>query len=128
MATTLATDKQAVAIKQRMAEIRTDLPYAADVARERVKELADWKYHVAKHPLPILAAAAAAGYLLVPHKQSRRSDAKSGELVDGNPVPQPASKSLLGGIAGALATVLIKQATSMATHHVTHLISQRGDT
>lgn len=124
MATTLATEKQAEAIKQRMAEIRTELPYSADVARHRVRQLTDWKYHMARHPLPILAATAVAGFLLVPAKSSHqrvvihRDDAAQ-------PISQPAKKGLLGGIMGVVATIAVKQATSLASSQLTKVLSNR---
>ncbi len=125
MANTLATEKQASAIKQRMAEIRTELPYSADEARQRVRQLADWKYHLAKHPLPVLAAASVVGYLLVP---SRRTPER---VVIERPVAQPqhrepAKKGLVGGVLGAIATIALKQAASVASTQVTGLLTSGG--
>lgn len=124
MATTLATEKQANAIKQRMAEIRTDLPYEVDEARHRVKQLTDWKYHLSRHPLPVLGAAAVVGFLAVPSKSTPsrivvRRDA--GELT-----APPAKRGLLGGIAGAVATMMLRQASAIAANQVSSLLSKRG--
>ncbi len=65
MAVTTATRQQSVAIRNRMREIRSELPYDVDDARARVKQLSDWKYHVSRRPIAIAAAAAVVGYLLV---------------------------------------------------------------
>lgn len=127
MATTLATEKQADAIKQRMAEIRTELPYNADDARIRVKQLTDWKYHVSKHPLPILAATAFVGYLLVPSKQKAERivvERHSQELAP----TAPAKKGIVGGIVGLVATLAMKQASTYAANEISNLLSRRETT
>jgi len=126
MAQTLATAKQAEAIKQRMREIRSELPYDVDRARERVRQISDWKYHFRRHPLPVISLAAAVGYLLVPGKQSTTSTA---QVHLGAPeADAPSKKSLLGGIAGAVATVALKQATTLAAHRVGEFLGHRGRT
>ncbi len=123
MTQTLATKKQAEAIKQRMAEIRTELPYSADQARARVQQLTDWKYHMSRHPLPMLAVAAAIGYVLIPSKS-----APSQIVVhrSGNEPVAPAKKGLVGGVFAALATLAMKQAASLAVSHVSTLLEKRG--
>ena len=127
MTSTLATENQADAIKRRMAEVRTELPYSADAARLRVGQLVDWKYHLTRHPLPFFAAAVAAGYLLVP---SKRPSAKFiVERVSESNVPSSASsKSVAGGIAGAVATIVLRQATSMAASQIGSLLNRREET
>lgn len=128
MTMTLATEKQAEAIKQRMAQIRSELPYGVDEARNRVRELADWKYHMSRHPLPILAAAAVVGYLVVPKKQTyeriviHRDPAGVGQSAVAT---KPVKRGLLGGIVGAVATTVLRQATSVAATHVSNLLSNR---
>ncbi|WP_404305405.1 hypothetical protein [Neorhodopirellula lusitana] len=114
MTTTLATRKQSEAIRDRMQAIRNELPYDADAARARVQELTDWKYHMRKHPWPLLAAAAVAGYLLVPSKQPVRVTHDSDRPSSQPPADAP-KKSMLGGVVGALATLAIKQGTTIAT-------------
>ncbi|KAA5542633.1 hypothetical protein FYK55_13950 [Roseiconus nitratireducens] len=125
MVSTLATEKQAAAIKQRMQEIRTDLPYRVDYARdevnERVKRLTDWKYHMKQHPLPIVAGAVVLGYLLVPEKASPQKVVVHRESGDGI-ASEPAKKGLLSGIVGAIATIAMKQATTMAAGYVSDML------
>ncbi|MGB7327311.1 MAG: hypothetical protein WBD31_20715 [Rubripirellula sp.] len=122
MSTTLATRKQATAIRQKMQEIRTELPYDVDDARERVKQLSDWKYHMSRNSTPILAAAIVAGFMIVPRKRSPETVVVHREST-ATP-PAPAKRGLLGGIAGAAATMLLRQAASMAA---TQLASQLGN-
>ncbi len=116
MASTLATKKQSAAIRKKMQEIRNELPYDVDDARQRVRQLSDWKYHLRRRPLPILLAGAVAGYVLVPSKRTKpqvivhRDGDASGQV--------PAKRSLLGGIAGAAATLLTKQAAALAANQV----------
>ncbi|WP_047813670.1 hypothetical protein [Rhodopirellula islandica] len=128
MATTLATKKQSAAIKQRMAEIRTELPYEVDDARVRVRQLTDWKYHMSRHPLPILAGVAALGFLIVPNRrrpdriiirESSRPEQTS---------PEPAKKGLMAGIAGTVMTLAIRQASTVAAHQINRILTNRTST
>lgn len=114
MTTTLATEKQSAAIRARMQAIRTDLPYGADAARARVQELTDWKYHMRKHPWPILAATAAVSYLLVPADRQERIVIHS-DTTDPKTAETAPKKSMAGGIVGALATLAVKQGTGILT-------------
>lgn len=120
MTRTLATRKQSEAIRQRMQAIRCELPYDADAARARIQELTDWKYHMRRHPLPILGVAALVGYLLVPAKRQEQVVIhRESHDVGAPPVPK---KSLLGGIVGALSALAIKQGTTIATRHLSDAI------
>lgn len=126
MATTLATKKQAEAIKHRMAELRTELPYSADAARFRVQQLTDWKYHMSRRPWPILAAVAVVGYLVVPQKRSPERLVRRPDTQQVSDASQPAKKGMLGGIMGALVTIAIKQATQVAARQFSDMIQKRG--
>lgn len=144
MTQTYATQKQAEAIKQRMAEIRTALPYRADAARAQASQLkakatqlTDWKYHLSRHPLPILAAVVVAGYVIVPHKPHVHAAGQTGSPSNGstslgcstesstNGYHPPAKRGLLGGIVGAVATIALKQVSTLATHQISQLLSKR---
>lgn len=119
MAVTKATDKQGKAIKTKMQEIRTCLPYEVDDARLRVKQLSDWKHHYRKHPFAILAIAMAAGYILVPHRQSSQSvviyrDRTERDGDANASVPKAAEKGLMGGILGAITTMALRQGLNLA--------------
>ncbi len=129
MATTSATEKQADAIKHRMQQIRTSLPYEVDDARTQVKQLADWKYHYRKRPALMMAAAFAMGYLVVPHRKSPRQVVvyrDQGDSRDGN--GHAAEKGLLGGILGAATTMAVRQGTSLAASKLGELVSSHAKT
>ncbi|QDT11946.1 hypothetical protein [Planctomycetes bacterium K23_9] len=128
MATTLATEKQSEAIKQRMREIRTELPYSADQARIRVKQLTDWKYHLSRHPIPIVAATVFAGYLLAPSIRGSDQSPQRAHHAEQPAVRRrvkPAKKGILGGIVGTLATLAMKHAATIAADQVSNAISRR---
>src|SRR6056297_1103283 len=108
MTTTSATKKQAEAIKTRMQQIRTCLPYQVDDARLQVKQLADWKYHYRKRPAIVLGVALAVGYLLVPHSRRPKHTVV---YRDQGSSPRAAKKGLLGGILGAFTTMAIRHGT-----------------
>ena len=124
MAVTTATRQQSVAIRNRMREIRSELPYDVDDARARVKQLSDWKYHVSRRPIAIAAAAAVVGYLLVPSRRSSTSTVVVQQDRAGA-VDTPAEKGMFAGIAGTIATLLVRQAVRVATNQVVGAISAR---
>lgn len=127
MATTLATEKQAEAIKQQMAEIRTELPYNVDDARSRVRQLTDWKYHLSRHPLPILASTVVAGYLLVPSQRTPERIVAGRDLAGvASETLQPATRGWLGSILGTVATLAVRQASAVAVSQVIQLLSKRA--
>ncbi|QEG02758.1 hypothetical protein Mal15_68790 [Stieleria maiorica] len=133
MANTLATRKQAEAIKQRMSEIRTELPYDVDDARRRVRQLSDWKYHLARHPLPVLAVAVGIGYLLVPKKHSGGEGGGRGSAIGHcncsaadtqTASPPTVKRGFVGGVTGAIASLAMRQLTSIAASQINHLLSK----
>ncbi|OYP28889.1 hypothetical protein [Rhodopirellula sp. MGV] len=127
MATTLATDKQAQAIKQRMQQIRTNLPYEVDQARDQVKELSDWKYHFRRHPAALLSAAAVVGYLLVPSKSpSPKHFVIERRVPTDRESIEPTKKSLIGGLVGVVATIAVRQAVSIAAGHVSSVLTSQS--
>ncbi|TWU35324.1 hypothetical protein Q31b_54200 [Novipirellula aureliae] len=123
MASTLATRKQSAAIRDRMSEIRCDLPYDVDDARERVKQLTDWKYHFARRPLPILAAVAIAGYLIVPSRKREQSTIVL-HHTGSEQVRALAKRGVMSGIVAAAGTMILRQAVSLAADHFTHKLKQ----
>lgn len=126
MASTLATKKQSAAIKQRMAEIRTELPYQVDDARDRVRQLTDWKYHMSRHPLPILAGAVAIGFLVVPTKHAPERVIIRESVGGREPAPAPAKKGLLAGVAGTVMTLVVRQAGTVAAQQVNRILTNRS--
>ncbi|EGF24544.1 hypothetical protein [Rhodopirellula baltica] len=128
MATTLATKKQSAAIKQRMAEIRTELPYEVDDARVRVRQLTDWKYHMSRHPLPILAGVAALGFLIVPNKRTPERIIIRETPSGTESTPAPAKKGLMAGIAGTVMTLALRQASTVAAQQINRILTNRTST
>jgi len=136
VANTLATRKQSEAIRHKMQLIRNQLPEDVDSARARARQLTDWKYHMSRHPWPVLAGVACLGYWLVPassgskHQQSfenvdatpsaRRPGAMPGisrrAKSENEPVPK---RSFFGGLAAAAATMALRSAGTMATRYLT---------
>lgn len=125
MSATTATRKQSAAIRDRMREIRSELPYDVDDARARVKQLSDWRYHVSRRPLAIAAVAAVAGYLLVPSRQSPTSTIVVQQDRPGK-VDTPTQKGVFAGITGTVATLLVRQAVRMATNQFVGAMSARN--
>lgn len=125
MSVTTATRKQSAAIRDRMREIRSELPYDVDDARARVKQLSDWRYHVSRRPVAIAAAAAVVGYLLVPARRSPPSTIVVQQDHSGK-IDTPAEKGMFAGIAGTVATLLVRQAVRMATNQIVGAISTRS--
>jgi fluoride ion exporter CrcB/FEX len=103
-------------IQRQMAVIRTHLPGEVGGIVTNVRRLADWRYYIRAFPLGSLAAAAAAGYLLVPH-----SSAKAGEAAPepSRATAKPQKASVIGGLMGSLTTIgtnlLMKSAMSYVT-------------
>lgn len=119
MTSTRATKKQAEAIKLRMRQIRTELPYEVDTAREQVKQLSDWRFYVRRHPLPFMSAAAVAAYLLVPKKSAPPKVVVERQTAG---VSEPAKKGLVGGVLAAVGTLAMKQGASFAAHQLSNLL------
>ncbi|KAA1261334.1 hypothetical protein LF1_38810 [Rubripirellula obstinata] len=131
MTNTLATRKQSEAIRDRMRQIRSDLPYDVDDVRQQVRQLTDWRYQFRKRPATIMTAAAVAGYLLVPQARKEREiivRTSGGERVQ---QPKPATKGLIGGLVAAAATMSLnmamKSGTSMLTQHLSSSLLKRAN-
>lgn len=125
MSVTTATGKQSAAIRDRMREIRSELPYDVDDARARVKQLSDWRYHVAQRPFAIAAVTAVVGYLLVPARRPSPSTIVVQQDRTGK-IDTPTEKGMFAGIAGTVATLLVRQAVRMATSQIVGAISARN--
>ena len=113
---TLATKKQSEAIKHRMAEIRTDLPYDVDDARSQLRELTDWKHHLRSHPVMILGTIAAISFLVVPSGSGKRSGANHGSPHHPSRGDDyvPAKKSIFAGLISAAATMALRSGATFA--------------
>ncbi|WP_153556419.1 hypothetical protein [Roseimaritima sediminicola] len=125
---TTATKKQSEAIRQRMQEIRNELPYSVDEARNEVRNLTDWKHYVRKHPAIVLPAVAAAAYVLVPKSKSS-SDGTYRLNNDSGPdrtvrleTAAPKKRSMMTGVVSALMTVALRSATNMASQRLSQMM------
>lgn len=134
MANTLATRKQSEAIRRKMQLIRNQLPEDVDSARARARQLTDWKYHMARHPWPVLAGVACLGYWLVPSPSGSKHQSHRSDFSDSRPPGRPGKRfqlgsrseqaevpkrSFVGGIVAAAATMALRSVGSMATRYVT---------
>ncbi|QEG40759.1 hypothetical protein [Roseimaritima ulvae] len=125
---TTATKKQSAAIRERMQQIRNELPYDVDDARTQVQNLTDWKHYVRKHPGIVLPVVAAAAFLIVPKSRpepkqeysvsNRRGADRTIRLESAS----PEKRSLMTGVVSALMTVALRSATSVATQRLSHLM------
>jgi len=126
MASTTATRKQSEAIRHRMQQIRNELPYDVDAARARVHQLTDWKYHAKKHPWPILAAAAVAGYALVPAANGKQTSHSGAASRRQSEPAEPAQKGVIGGLVAGAVTFAIRSGLSMATRYASDALMNRS--
>lgn len=131
MANTLATRKQSEAIRKQMQVIRNALPRDVDAARLQAHELTDWRHHMRKNPWPILAATAAAAYMVVPSKSPRPTivhvDGGKGNR-EWSQADEPApKKSLISGAAGALFAMALRSGMSLATRQLSQAFLSNGN-
>lgn len=125
MASTSATRRQSEAIRATMREIRSELPYDVDDARERLKQLSDWRYHLSRRPYAVLGAAAVLGYVLMPAKRTSKNIVVHPEKLSSS-AAAPAKRGLVGGIVGAFTTLLLRQAAVLATNQIANKLSQHN--
>ncbi len=135
MANTLARRTESKAIREQMQAIRNGMPGDADAARARMRQLTDWKYHVRQRPWAVVAAAAVAGYLLVPARREQRVEQHADGRIDPNQSANGrtvAAGSVMGSLARTLITLALRSGVSIATKHFSEAISasrsgQRSD-
>ena len=112
-------------LRRRMAGVRSSLDSDVEQVATSAQDLTDWKYYVKQHPLPLVGAAVAVGYLLVPRKtEVVQPDAKTlsrmakKQKVYLSNKPQKASKdrsmldrglSIAGAFAARAATAYVSQ-------------------
>lgn len=116
-----AEKKQAAAIRQRMQEIRSELPYHMDDARQDVKGFLDWKTHVRKHPMVAAALVAGVAYWIVPAKAPPTPPPRNrlhhllGGKSNEEAEAEVQKKTLLSGVVSSLLTLGLRSALSFAT-------------
>ena len=109
-------------ICERMAAVRSRGLVNAQELGEEVERLGDWREHVRAHPIPLVVAAAAAAYWLMP---ARRPEVKYVVPAQGSTaeVEEQKAKST-GGYVG----VLLGFATSLAGNAIRNYVSQQVQT
>jgi hypothetical protein len=114
----------------RMEVLRSRLDDDARAAQQSVQEMTDWRHLVRRSPLATIAAAAVAGYLLVPKRAPQQqltaeqikqlSNAKTVILTQ----EVAAKPGLLGAFAAIAGAVLTRAATSFVTEKVSQFAAQ----
>lgn len=116
----------------RMAAVRERLDEDAEAAKHTVQELTDWRHVVRQHPLMAVGLAAAAGFLLVPKKQSPPTFSKADleQLARENKViiarEPTTAPSLVGTIAAVAGAAITRAATSFVAAKMSEFTYQGG--
>jgi len=116
-----------------MAQIRHEMHEEVQGAVRGAQSLTDWRSMVANHPWAALGAAAAVGYLAVPHRRSR-GDGGAAHLAAavvaasraepaGRPVAASVAKlSLVRAAFSLLTPVVVRAAQNYALNHLERLL------
>ncbi|MEX0703689.1 MAG: hypothetical protein WD069_16450 [Planctomycetales bacterium] len=115
----------AAEIRRRMKVIRGELSGDIEGIAAQARDLADWKYHVRRHPWGVMAVVAAAGYLFVPRRKEIISPdaATLAKLADQDRLVierEPKAKS-----RGGLADMLIAPITAMLLRSAGNYLSMK---
>lgn len=131
---TNAPRKESAAIRAEMQQIRNELPYSLDCARDNVRELVDWKTYVRSFPSLVLPAAAVVGYLIVPSGKSEaepsiRHPSRQGMSAGSGDASQmaPGKRSLLAGLMSGLFTIGSRAALSYASNRLSASLNRNPD-
>jgi len=123
-------------IRRQMAYVRSELHRDAEGLAANARVMADWRYYVRRYPWVSMAAAAAVGYLVVPHKPSvLRPDvdtlvrmAKNNGLLL-KPQKEPEGRGgWAGSLLGLLASVAMRQAMAHFGDNLKGSLFQRPGT
>ena len=128
---TEAKEKQVGAIRTRMQEIRTQLPYHVDDARDEFREFMNWKTQVRRHPMLTFTIVSGLAYFLVPRKQKPKAlPTRRGvhHFFGGKPheeVKEDVKQtSFISGIMGSLLTLALRSGLNFAAREATSRLSQ----
>ncbi len=130
---TTATKKQSEAIRQRMQEIRCEMPYHMDAAKSEVKDYFDWKVQLRRHPWLAASVVAIVAYSVVPAKQRPRQviHEKASRLSRALPFrsqeqheEEVQKSSFLSGMLGSLLTLALRSGATFATRQIASQFSQ----
>ena len=93
---------KAMAIRQRMEEVRCDLDEDVQDIVEEARDMGQWRYYVRSYPWVCVGAALAAGYLIVPRRPGGEQTARtSAEMTK-----QSFASSHVSPAAGTRSTLL----------------------
>lgn len=112
---------QAAEIRERMASLRSELDEGVDDIFEDARTLGNWRYYVHQYPWACLAAAATAGFLLVPRRlelvtpdaETLLRLAKKNQIVI-KQKPEPRPKGPGGALISFLANMAMRSALAYA--------------
>jgi hypothetical protein len=120
-------------LQRRMACIRENLHRGAEELAHDVRKLADWRYHVRRHPWASLALSAAVGYLVVPRRKqhpNREQDMESlAELARQHRLelqPRVKQPGLAGTLVSLLGSALLRAGMSYAAQHFGRILESRS--
>lgn len=122
---TSATRKESEAIRQRMQEIRCELPYHMETARDEVRDHFNWKFQVRRHPILAASLVAVVAFLIVPAKKHQPSPPKQSRFrrligtTDEEHVEEVQRKTLMSGIVSSLLTLTLRSVVTAATRQLT---------
>jgi hypothetical protein len=122
------------AILQRMSEVRCDLDEDVQEIVEGARVMGKWRYYVRTYPWVFLGAALAAGYLIVPRRQSAiRPDPQTPpELANHIPFVGAAQVSPTGNTRGMLlgfvGNLVLRGLTSYAMQQADKLFATQTST
>ncbi len=130
----MVSQSSSAALQRQMRSIRRDLNEHADQMVEKARRQFDWRHFVAKRPWLSLAAAVAAGYVLVPRRTCCKGvDAQTvketvHEVVRASqPASQPASSSLVRWLVTLLATTLVREGVAIVPQLARGWLTQGSD-
>lgn len=121
------TPEDPALIRERMQQIRLNLPTHFGEVRRDVQNLTDWKFYVRQHPAIVLSLVALTTFALVPKKAKPLSES-SNSLATMLPwnrqqrEQEVAKKSWLAGVLSVVAGLALKSATSYATGRMSHAL------
>lgn len=128
------TTEDATLIRQRMQQIRLNLPshfeeIRRDVRRD-VQNLSDWKFYVRQYPAVVLPLVALTTFVLVPKKAAPPKQPSSQSLSNMLPwnrqkrEQEVATRSWLAGVVSVVAGLALKSATGYVTARVTNALGE----
>ena len=129
----MSQPKSAEQIRHEMASLRVEMAHEVEDFVENAGVLSDWRFYVRRYPWQCLAAAALAGYLLVPRRlELVRADpvalmelAKKNRVVI-KPKPEPRPKGPGRAVAMFLFNTALRSAMSFAGQKAGEMLNAQG--